>query len=82
MNALKRASQNRTSLCIAHRLSTIVDSNRIYVLKDGKVIEEGDHMSLVQNPNSFYAYLWDKQHQADRELQEKLSQISSDNESK
>jgi len=84
MNALRRAAQNRTSICIAHRLSTVVDADQIFVLGDGKALESGDHMSLVTNPNSLYAQLWQKQHQLDRELFAKklhLSQ-SDDNQTK
>lgn len=69
MNALNRASKNRTCICIAHRLSTVVDADQIFVLDNGKVIESGDHHSLVCNPQSLYAKLWLKQHQVDRELQ-------------
>jgi ATP-binding cassette subfamily B (MDR/TAP) protein 7 len=75
MNALRRAAQNRTSICIAHRLSTVVDADQIFVLKDGQALESGDHMSLVTNPNSFYAQLWQKQHQLDRELFAKKLEI-------
>lgn len=76
MNALRRAAQNRTSICIAHRLSTVVDAHQIFVLENGSVAESGDHMSLVSNPNSLYAQLWQKQHQLDRDLFAKKLHLS------
>ncbi len=45
--ALDRLSQGRTTLVIAHRLSTVRGADRIYVLKDGEVVETGDHDSLM-----------------------------------
>uniref|UniRef100_A0A0N5BTK6 Iron-sulfur clusters transporter ABCB7, mitochondrial n=1 Tax=Strongyloides papillosus TaxID=174720 RepID=A0A0N5BTK6_STREA len=62
MNSLKKAFKNRTSLFIAHRLATIVDADIIYVLEDGKVVEKGDHHTLLSNPNSKYTELWNFQH--------------------
>uniref|UniRef100_A0A224YK50 Iron-sulfur clusters transporter ABCB7, mitochondrial n=1 Tax=Rhipicephalus zambeziensis TaxID=60191 RepID=A0A224YK50_9ACAR len=67
MMALQRASQGRTSICIAHRLSTVVDADEILVLSDGRVCERGNHRSLLANTSSFYAMLWNQQHQAHRE---------------
>lgn len=46
-NALAALMQGRTTLVIAHRLSTIKHSNNIYVIDDGRVLESGDHASLV-----------------------------------
>lgn len=45
--AFNRVSEGKTSIIIAHRLSTIVDSDRIFVLKDGRVAEEGTHGTLL-----------------------------------
>lgn len=58
MNALKRATEGRTSICIAHRLSTVMDADKIFVLENGKVSEIGTHDTLLNNPNSLYARLW------------------------
>jgi ATP-binding cassette, subfamily B (MDR/TAP), member 7 len=80
MNALRRAAQNRTSICIAHRLSTVVDADHIFVLNNGQTIESGDHRSLVTNDNSYYSQLWKQQHEADRQLlAQQFSSINSDN---
>jgi ATP-binding cassette, subfamily B, bacterial len=53
-NALDAAMKNRTSLVIAHRLSTIRDADRIVVLDNGTIIEQGTHEQLMIN-NSLYA---------------------------
>ena len=52
--------QNRTSFVIAHRLSTIRNSDLILVLKDGDIIEQGNHEQLL-NKNGFYAELYKSQ---------------------
>jgi ATP-binding cassette, subfamily B, bacterial len=51
--ALFNLLQNRTGLIIAHRLSTIVDCDRILVLEKGKIVEEGDFISLISNDGKF-----------------------------
>ncbi len=45
--ALDRAMQNRTTLVIAHRFSTVLGADRILVLDDGQIVEEGTHRSLI-----------------------------------
>ncbi len=54
--ALERLMQNRTSFVIAHRLSTVRGADRIYVLKDGEVIESGNHKELLSQ-SGLYADL-------------------------
>ena len=44
----KRLMKGRTSFVIAHRLSTIQEANKILVLKDGQIIEQGNHESVLQ----------------------------------
>jgi ATP-binding cassette subfamily B protein len=51
----------KTIIIIAHRLSTIVQADKIVVLKDGQISEEGSHEQLLAN-KAVYAQLW-KQHQ-------------------
>ncbi len=59
--ALQNLIKNKTTLIIAHRLSTIMEVDRIFVLKDGKIIEEGRHADLVTKKSSLYKKLWDLQ---------------------
>ncbi|MDR0368188.1 MAG: ABC transporter ATP-binding protein/permease [Bacteroidales bacterium] len=52
--AITRLMQNRTSIVIAHRLSTIQNADRIIVLKDGKIVEEGFHKDLMNLKGEYY----------------------------
>jgi subfamily B ATP-binding cassette protein MsbA len=56
--ALETLLKNRTSISIAHRLSTIVNSDRIIVLDQGRMIEAGNHKTLMENPKSMYRHLF------------------------
>ena len=58
--ALSNLMQDRTSIVIAHRLSTVSSLDRIVVLKDGEIVEEGTHEQLVENGGE-YAGLWERQ---------------------
>ena len=53
-NALKKLSENRTTIVIAHRLSTIVNADKILLLEEGKILEEGTHMSLLEIKGEYY----------------------------
>lgn len=57
LEALAEASQRRTTLAIAHRLSTVIDADRIAVLDQGEVVEQGSHRELLMR-GGFYARLW------------------------
>lgn len=52
--SLDKIMENKTSLAIAHRISTIKDSNTIYVMEDGNVVEEGGYDKLKENKSYFY----------------------------
>ena len=52
--AINKVLVGRTSFVIAHRLSTIRNANRILVIKNGKIIEEGDHDTLIKNKGYYY----------------------------
>jgi ABC-type transport system involved in Fe-S cluster assembly fused permease/ATPase subunit len=52
--------KGRTTLMIAHRLSTVVEANKIYVLQDGKIVESGNHQTLLEN-KGIYSGLWQAQ---------------------
>ena len=58
--ALKEISKSCTTIVIAHRLSTIKNANKIIVLGNEKVLEQGTHYKLIENDN-FYKHLWDIQ---------------------
>ncbi|KAL2721721.1 hypothetical protein V1477_020541 [Vespula maculifrons] len=62
LEALRRATKGRTSIVIAHRLSTVIDSDEIFVLDKGKLVENGTHSSLLSMQNSLYNKLWETQH--------------------
>ncbi len=56
--ALWRLMENRTAIVVAHRLSTIQKMDRILVMENGQIIEEGSHKELIQKKNGIYAKLW------------------------
>jgi len=60
MSAIEEVSQGKSSIVIAHRLSTIVNADRILVMEHGKVVEQGNHHSLLKE-NGRYAQLWSMQ---------------------
>lgn len=58
--AFEKLTKNRTSFVIAHRLSTIRNSDLILVMKDGNIVEQGNHDTLLKQ-NGFYAELYNSQ---------------------
>lgn len=58
--AMDNLMKGRTSFIIAHRLSTIRDADLILVMKDGDIVEQGNHEELLQK-NGFYAELYNSQ---------------------
>ena len=59
-NAITNLTKNKTTLVIAHRLSTIHSANKIFVLKNGSIIESGNHDFLIKNSEE-YKSLYQKQ---------------------
>ena len=59
-DALANLMQGRTSIVVAHRLSTVASLDRIVVLDNGKIVEDGTHASLI-DASGEYAHLWDRQ---------------------
>ena len=59
--SLETLMENRTSIVIAHRLSTIAKLDRIIVLKNGKIVEDGSHDDLINKKRGVYAKLWARQ---------------------
>lgn len=62
-SAFARLMKGRTSFIVAHRLSTIRDADAILVMKDGNVIEQGNHETLLEK-DGFYAKLYNSQFEA------------------
>ncbi|NBJ11586.1 ABCB family ABC transporter ATP-binding protein/permease [Microvirga arsenatis] len=63
-DALDRVSRGRTTLVIAHRLSTVIGADEIIVLDHGRIVERGDHASLLAL-GGVYAAMWNRQREAD-----------------
>ena len=59
-NAINNLTKNKTTLVIAHRLSTIHNADKIFVLKNGKIINSGNHDFLIKNCEE-YKSLYKKQ---------------------
>lgn len=70
---LREVAAGHTTLVIAHRLSTVVDADRILVMEDGRVIEQGTHADLLAAAGR-YAEMWDLQQ---REAQDALASEAS-----
>jgi ATP-binding cassette subfamily B protein len=64
-DALDRVSRGRTTLVIAHRLSTVIGADEIIVLDQGRVVERGNHASLLSQ-GGVYAAMWNRQREADQ----------------
>ena len=56
--ALFTISRGRTSIIIAHRLSTIRNCDNILLIKNGKIVEQGNHGTLIEKKDSHYSTLW------------------------
>lgn len=59
-DAFSKMMEGRTTFIVAHRLSTIKEADVILVMKDGKIIEQGNHEELLEK-NGFYANLYNSQ---------------------
>ena len=63
-DAFSKLTKGRTSFVIAHRLSTIREADMILVMRDGNIIERGNHDELLKQ-NGFYAELYNSQFSED-----------------
>lgn len=68
--------KGRTSFIIAHRLSTIKRADRILVIEDGKIIEEGTHFQLLAKKGKYY-HLYTQQYREEKERDLKLNPLSA-----
>jgi subfamily B ATP-binding cassette protein MsbA len=59
-NAINRVLKDKTAVLVAHRLSTIIDADEIFVIKDGMIIENGNHRQLLAKKGA-YNYLYELQ---------------------
>lgn len=57
--AFDELAKNKTVIMIAHRLSTVINANKIFVVKDGKIVEEGNHNSLL-SAKGLYSKMWNE----------------------
>jgi ABC-type transport system involved in cytochrome bd biosynthesis fused ATPase/permease subunit len=58
-----------TVIVVAHRLSTIRNADIIFVIKDGQVVEQGNHTDLIQDPNGAYSVLIKRQMTVQKKLE-------------
>jgi ATP-binding cassette, subfamily B, bacterial MsbA len=61
--AIERLMEGRTSIVIAHRLSTVQRADKIIVMENGMIVETGNHLELLSQPNSLYKKLYELQFQ-------------------
>jgi ATP-binding cassette subfamily B protein len=61
IHEIAKSRPNLIIVMVAHRLSTLAHADRIYVMKKGKVIEQGAHGALLKNPDGLYSALWKEQ---------------------
>lgn len=73
LQALKDVAEQHTTLVIAHRLSTIIDADTILVMEHGRIVERGDHHSLLAQ-QGLYAQMWALQQEA-REVESRLREM-------
>ena len=63
-DAIQTVIKGRTSFMIAHRLSTVVDADVILVVRDGKIVEQGNHQGLMAQKGYYYK-LYTRQYEDD-----------------
>ena len=66
-NALNKLMKGKTTIVIAHRLSTVIHADKICVVMDGKIVEEGNHKELLKKDGE-YANLYNKQFELSQDI--------------
>ena len=69
-NELDHLMRGKTVIYCAHRLSSIINVDKIHVLKDGRVFEEGTHNELLSSPGSAYSEMWKNYLREKEEMEE------------
>lgn len=69
-------NSSMTVIIVAHRLSTVRSADRIYVIKEGQVVEEGSHDDLIVNPDGAYSALIKRQMQAQQSFDNTADVVS------
>ncbi|MCB1881333.1 MAG: ABC transporter ATP-binding protein/permease [Gammaproteobacteria bacterium] len=69
LETLRQVAMNHTTLVIAHRLSTVVDADRILVMEEGRIVEQGSHQQLLEK-GGLYSEMWQLQQQESRRRME------------
>lgn len=65
-----------TVVIVAHRLSTVRSADRIFVMKEGQVVEQGSHKDLIENPDGAYSALIRRQMEATEKLENREASSS------
>ena len=66
--------RGKTVIYCAHRLSSIVNVDKIHVVSDGKLVQQGSHRELISDPSGTYAEMWQniENSEKDREAPEEI----------
>jgi ABC-type multidrug transport system fused ATPase/permease subunit len=59
--SLRKNLREKTMIIIAHRVSTLQDVDRIYVMEEGRIVEEGNYLELIENPKSKFFQIYSTQ---------------------
>lgn len=71
-------AEGRSSLMIAHRLSTIVSCDQIIVMRNGKIIERGNHKELLTRDDGVFASMWNQQITIDDKMVEDVASAKAE----
>jgi len=78
LDALRQRRNRRTTILIAHRISTLAQADRIVVLEQGRITQDGTHEQLINEPG-LYRRLWEIQGALEEDLKSELVSVGQDN---